>query len=124
MSNQILTTQFNELLEKSYNNYPSRFDEKKPSKQDFAKGPGWDGYSENESFETDSFDIFNPGNSIETFSSFDLEQLDNREEEAKANFNDDSLKQSLENLSINSKKPGYAYNDDANLSQQSDQNDL
>ena len=81
--------------------------------------PGWDGYSQGESFETNSFDIFNPGNSIETFSSFELEELNNREKEAKANFNDDSLKMSLENLSINSKKSGYTYNNteiDGNLS--------
>jgi hypothetical protein len=67
MSNQILTSKFQEELDKSFKNYPSRMDEKKKGDKPYLEGYV---YGE-DSYESDSFDIYNPGNSIETFSSFE-----------------------------------------------------
>ena len=76
MSNQILTSKFKEELNKSYKNYPSRMDEKTKHETPYLEGYV---YGE-DSFESDSFDIYNPGNSIETFSSFELAELNNNKE--------------------------------------------
>ena len=58
-------------MEKSYKNYPSRFENDKKEKHDYYQ-------SDNESFETDSFDIYNPGNSISTLNSSVISELNNK----------------------------------------------
>ena len=76
ISNQILDANFQEQLNKSYNNYPSRYDEKK-KKIDRAADVKNENYVDldNESFESASFDIYNPGNSIETLESSELKEM-------------------------------------------------
>lgn len=74
MKNKILNSDFKEKLEKSYKNYPSRYDEKSPVMRDpHIKNENY--LSDRDSFDSDSFDIYNPGNSIETLSSSELKEL-------------------------------------------------
>ncbi len=73
MSNQILTSQFKEQLE-----LEEEKDVLEKRMQQILQNDKND-YANSESFETDSFDIYNPNNTIETFSSQELNERENEE---------------------------------------------
>ena len=73
MSNQISTSQFKEQLE-----LEEEKDVLEKRMQQILQNDKND-YANSESFETDSFDIYNPNNTIETFSSQELNERENEE---------------------------------------------
>ena len=66
-------------MEKSYKNYPSRFENDKKENRDYYQ-------SDNESFESDLFDIYNPGNSISTLNSSVISELNNKQDKSNTFF--------------------------------------